>query len=124
MVIVSKPNKKEIRICLDLTKLNHEVKREFYQLSSVDETLAKIGDGCAVMSKLDANSGYWQMELDEESQHMTTFITPFGRYCPTRAPFGLTSMPEIFSKRMDKLIDNLPGVVKKSMDDFLVFGKD
>ena len=75
------------------------------------------------MTKLDANSGYWQMPLDEPSQLLCTFITPCGRYCPTRGPFGLSSMSEIFSKRLDQMIEGLVGVAK-SMDDFLIYGKN
>ena len=122
IVLVRKENG-GIRLCIDLTKLNDGVKREFYQLESVDETLSKLGKDCNVMSKLDANSGYWQIPLDEESQLKATFITPFGRYCPTRAPFGLTSMHEIFNKRLDGIIEGLDGIVK-STDDLLVFGKN
>ncbi len=121
IVLVKKDNG-SIRLCLDLTRLNSAVKREFYQLESVDETLAKLGE-CKIMTKLDANSGYWQMPLDDESQLKATFITPFGRFCPTRGPFGLSSMQEIFNKRLDKIILGLPGVVK-STDDFLVTGKN
>ena len=73
------------------------------------------------MSKLDANSGHWQLLLDEENQLRCTFITPFGRYCPTRATFGLTSLPEIFNKRLDKTFEGFDGTVKR-MDDFLVLG--
>ena len=84
MVIVNKKDG-NLRICIDLTNLG--VKREFYQLESVEETIAKLGDECNYMSKLDCNSGYWQLPLDDESQLLTTFITPFGRYCCTRGPF-------------------------------------
>ena len=56
IVLVGKPNNK-IRLCIDLTKLNLGVKREFYQLESVEETISKLGTNCKVMSKLDANSG-------------------------------------------------------------------
>ena len=122
IVLVTKPDSDKLRICLDLTKLNKCVKREYYQLPSVDETLAKIGNKGKIFSKLDANSGYWQMPLNEKSQKLCTFITPFGRYCPTVGPFGLTSMPEIFSRKMDEIILGLPGVVK-NMDDFLIFGE-
>ena len=73
------------------------------------------------MTKLDANSGYLQMTLDKDSQLLTPFITPLGRFCCTRGPFGLTSMQEIFNKCMNS-IDGLPGVAK-STDDFLVHGK-
>ena len=111
IVVVPKQNG-SIRLCLDLTKLNTVVCREYHQMESVQETLAKIGDECKFMTKLDANSGYWQMELDENSQLAATFLTPFERYCPTRGPFGLSSMPEIFSKRIDHIVQGLPGVVE------------
>ena len=120
MVLVRKPNG-NIRVCIDLTKLNNQTNREFYELPSVDETLAKLGSQCKFMAKLDANSGYWQLPMDQDSKLKCTFTTPFGRFFPTRAPFGLTSLPEIFSKRMDQVVNKLEGVAK-SMDDFLVFG--
>ena len=46
----------------------------------VDEILAQI-QGARIFSKLDANSGFWQIPLAEQSQLLTTFITPFGRCC-------------------------------------------
>ena len=121
IVIVVKPSG-DIRLCIDLTKLNAGVERELYQLESVDETMGKLGDECVFMSKLDANCGYWQVPLDEESQELTTFITPVGRFCCTRGPYGLSSMQEIFSKKMDIVIEGLQGIVK-STDDFLVYAR-
>ena len=123
IVVIPKPKCTErLRVCIDLTKLNEQVKREFYELPSVPETLSKLGNKCKVMSKLDFNSGYWQMPLDKRSQLMCTFTTPYGRYCPTRAPFGLCSLPEIFTKKLDKLLSGLEGIVR-SMDDILVHGE-
>ena len=97
MVVVPKPDGR-IRICVDLTKLNESVRRERHMLPSVEQTLAQLG-GATVFSKLDANSGFWQIELTKESSLLTTFITPFGRYCFNRLPFGITSAPEYFQKR-------------------------
>ena len=54
---------------------------------------------------------------------MTTFITPFGQYILKRLPFGISSAPEHFQKRMDKEISGMEGV-KCRMDDILVVGKD
>ena len=42
MVVVPKPSG-EVRICVDLTKLNANIKREVHLLPSVDYTLGKIG---------------------------------------------------------------------------------
>ena len=46
-------------------------------MPSVDESLAKLGNS-KMFSKLDANSGFWQITLDEESRLLTTFVTPSG----------------------------------------------
>ena len=75
-----------------------------------------------MFSKLDANSGFYQIPLSEESRLLTTFITPFGRSCFNRLPFGITSAPEHFQKRMSQMVDDLDGVTG-IVDDLLVFGK-
>ena len=94
MVVVPKSNGK-VKICVDFTKLNENVCCELQMLPTVDETLSKLS-GAKVFSKLDANSGFWQIPLAEESKHLTTFITPVGRFCFNRLPFGLCSAPEHF----------------------------
>ena len=72
------------------------------------------------MSKLDANSGYYQIPLEDDSRLLTTFITPFGRYCYNRVPFGLISSGDIFQRCMFDILDGLDGVVCH-MDDLLVY---
>ena len=114
MVVVPKPNCK-VRICVDLTKLNENVTRERHILPTVDQTLAQIG-GVRHFSKLDANSGYWQIELHLESRKLTTFITPCG------LPFGITSAPEHFRKRIMQPLEGIEGVVCL-VGDVLVTGK-
>eukprot|EP00731_Ephydatia_muelleri_P013230 Em0007g540a len=110
----------KIRICVDFTKLNESVCRELHMLPCVEQILAQLS-GAKVFSKLDANSGFWQIKLSESSSPLTTFITPFGRFCFQRLPFGITSAPEIFQKRMSEILLGLDGVVCM-MDDVLIFG--
>lgn len=112
----------KVRLCVDLTKLNESVMREAFPLPSVEETLAKLS-GATVFSKLDANSSFYQIPLDEASSLLTTFITPFGRYSFRRLPFGISSAPEFFTKQMSKIVEGLPGVICH-MDDVLIFGAD
>ena len=121
MVVVPKENGK-VRICVDLTKLNLSVKRELHPLPAVDQVLAQLA-GAKVMSKLDANSGFWQIPLSPESAKLTTFITPYGRYCFHRLPFGISSAPEHFQRRMSDILTGLPGAVVCMMDDILIHGK-
>ena len=79
--------------------------------------------GATVFSKLDANCGFWQTPLDEQSRSLTTFITPFGRYCFNKLPFGISSAPEHFQRRMNEILAGQEGVLCH-MDDILIFGQD
>jgi hypothetical protein len=109
-----------IRICVDLKKLNSSILRERYILPTLDDLLPNLKDA-KIFSTLDAASGFWAIPLDEDSQRLTTFITPSGRYCFKRLPFGISSAPEIFMRKMHELLQDQPGVVTY-MDDILVFG--
>ena len=76
-----------------------------------------------MFSKLDATHGYWQIPLDESSQLLTTFNTPFGRYFFTRMPFGIKSAQEVFQKRISQHFDDIEGVAT-DIDDILIWGTD
>ncbi|XP_021340612.1 uncharacterized protein K02A2.6-like, partial [Mizuhopecten yessoensis] len=119
LVVVPKKNN-TVRICVDVTQLNKSVRRENHQLPCTEETLHGL-TGAKVFSKLDANSGFWQVPLAPSLRLLTTFITPFGRYCFNRLPFGISSAPEYFQKRMETLLTGIPGVLCQ-MDDVLIFG--
>lgn len=107
---------------MDLTRLNESVIRERHILPAVDETLAKL-EGARVFTNLDATSGFWQVPLHKDSMLLTTFITPEGRYYFKRLPFGMSSAPEHFQKRISQLIDGVDGVLCHA-DDVLVIGRD
>ena len=121
MVVVPKPSG-DMRICVDLKPLNQTVLREYHPLPNVDETLAQLA-GAKNFSKLDANSGFWQIPLAKQSRPLTTFITPFGRFQFNKLPFGISCAPELFQKRMSTMLSGLQGVLCL-MDDVLVFGHD
>lgn len=70
--------------------------------------------------KEDAASRFWQIPLHPGSCSLTTFITPFGRYCFRRLPFGISSAPEIFQRKMQQTLQGLEGV-QVFMDDILVY---
>ena len=78
--------------------------------------------GAQVFSKLDASIGFHQIPLEESSCELTTFITPLGRYCFKRDPFGITSAPEIFQRKMTELLSDIDGV-DVIIDDILIYGK-
>ena len=59
--------------------------------------------------------------MDPKSSKLTTFITPFGRFKFNRLPFGITSAPEHFQRRMNQILAGMDGVVCL-IDDILVYG--
>lgn len=120
IVVIPKSNGK-IRLCVDFTRLNESVQRENFPLPTTDQLLAQLS-GCEYFSKLDCNSGFFQIPLDEKSQKLTTFITPFGRFCFKRLPFGISSGPEVFQREMSQIVSGIPGVVC-DIDDILISGK-
>ena len=95
--------------------------REIHPIPSVDEILAQFA-GAKYFSKLDANSGFWQIPLSKKSQPLTTFVTPFGRYCFNKLPFGICSAPGVYQRNMNQILEGLPGVVCL-IDDILIFGQ-
>ena len=117
MVVVPK-SEDHVRICVDLTRLNESVCRVRHPLPLVEQILAQIC-GAKYLSKLDANCGFWQIPLSPESSLLTTFITPFGRFCFRRLSIGITSAPEHFQKWMSLILDGIEGVLCL-MDDILI----
>ena len=119
MVVVPK-HSGAVRICVDLKPLNESVLREPHPIPKVDETLAQAS-GAKIFSKLDANSGFWQIPVAKESRPLTTFIAPFGRYGFNKLPFGISSAPELFQRRINVILEGLGGILCH-MDDVLVYG--
>ena len=120
MVVVPKQNG-DVRICVDLRRLNSEVRRERYVLPTLEDMVTKL-NGATVFTHLDLTSGYYHIELHSDSTKLTTFITPYGRYCFKRLPFGISSASEIFQRRMTETLEGVEGV-EASQDDILVAGR-
>ena len=99
MAIVEKPDGR-LRICLDPRDLNKAIKREHFQLPTIQDITTRMANA-KWFTKLDANRGYWKIPLDEASQLLTTFNTLFGRFCSQVTPFGIKSAQEVFQKRHD-----------------------
>lgn len=121
VVCVTKSNG-DLRICLDPRDLNRSLKREHHYMPTLDDVLPKLTDA-QVFSILDVRHGYWNVRLDEESQLLTTFNTPYGRYCFKRLPFGIVTAQDVFQKKMDQAFERVSGTVGIA-DDLVIFGKD
>ena len=121
LVVVKNPKSDKLRVCLDPRSLNVAIKREFYQLPTIEDITTRMY-GAKWFSKVDANQGYWKLKLDEEIQLLTTFNSPFGRYCFIRMPFGIRSAQEVYQKRISQIFENLEGV-ETDIDDIIIWGQ-
>ena len=72
---------------------------------------------------LDALKEYHQCPLDEDSQKLTTFITPFGWVKYLRAPYGICSISEHYNRQMDEALAGLKEF-RKIVDDVVIFDQD
>jgi hypothetical protein len=102
VVLVSKADG-STRFCVDYRALNAITKRDVYPLPRLDECVDSLG-AAQYFTTLDANSGYWQIPLDEASRDKTSFTCHAGFYRFKRMPFGLVNAPASFQRAMDIIL--------------------
>lgn len=118
-IVVPKANG-SVRLVVDYTGLNRYVKRPVHPFPSPHELASSIPSTSKWFATFDAVKGYWQVELDKDSRHLTTFLTPLGRFRFCRAPMGLNASGDEYCARGDRALAGIVGV-KKIVDDILVF---
>ena len=89
-------------------------------MPTLEDILPKLS-GAKSFTILDARSGYWIVKLDRASSLLTTFNTPFGRYCYNRLSFGLSSAQDVFQERVDEIFGDVPGCTDIA-DDLIIAG--
>ena len=87
----------EVRICVDLRKLNDACLHDPFLTPFTDELLEGVG-GQEIYSFTDGFSSYHQIKIAKEDRHKTTFVTEWGCFQYTVMPFGLKNAPVIFSR--------------------------
>ena len=87
LALVRKPNDK-LRVCLDPHTINKALCFNIHNAKTFTELTSCIGK-VIYASKIEANSGFWNLPMDQDSQLLKTFNTPWGRFCFLKMPFGL-----------------------------------
>lgn len=118
MVICPKKNGKPRRT-VDFQALNAHAVREthhtvspFYQARSVPNNKRK--------TVFDAWNGYHSVPIRVEDRHLTTFITPWGRYRYKTAPQGYIASGDGYTRRFDAIVTDFPNKTK-CVDDTILW---
>ena len=105
-VLIVKKKDGSDRFCIDYRKLNRITKQDVFPLPHIDDILLSLGKS-KYFTVLDANSGYWQVELDDDAKEKSAFCTYNGLYQWNVMPFGLTAAPSTYQRLMTIALSGL-----------------
>ena len=109
-----------LRVCLDPSGLNPYIIRPVFNSYTLDEISYMLKDA-KVFTVCDANKGFFQVPLAEESKKLTAMLTPEGVYVHNVLAMGLSLASDVFEMIIKDMIKGLPGVINIA-DDLLIFG--
>ena len=73
---------------------------------------------------MDLRSGYWQVEVGDESKPKTAFATHGGLFEFQKMPFGLANAPSTFQRLMHAILCGLHyQICLVYLDDIIVFSR-
>ncbi|GCA63291.1 hypothetical protein KIPB_009076, partial [Kipferlia bialata] len=87
------------RMCIDYRPVNGKTKRYNGPIPHVTAVRDRLS-GSEWFGVVDLTSGFHQMKVDEGSQELTAFTTPFGVFQFTRLSFGLMNAASWFHAQM------------------------
>jgi hypothetical protein len=119
IILVDKPDG-SVRFVIDYRKVNAISENDAFPLPRVDDLIELIGRA-KFITKIDISKAFWQIPLSQESQSISSFITPFGLYHFTVMPFGLASSGCTFQRLMQKVLVGLQAFASAYLDDIIIF---
>ena len=121
-MVVTRKHDGTPRRTVDLSPLNQFCKRETFASESPFHLARRIPRG-TWKTVCDAWNGYHSVSLHERDRHLTTFITPFGRWRYKRAPQGFVSSGDGYNRRFDEILSGLPRK-ERCVDDVIHYDID
>ena len=121
MVVCAKKSGQPRRT-VDLQALNAHATRETHHTPSPFHQARSVPHG-KKKTVFDAWNGYHSVPLCEEDRHLTTFITPWGRYRYKTAPQGYIASGDGYTRRYDEIVADIPHKTK-CIDDALLWADD
>ncbi|GJZ15344.1 hypothetical protein Tco_0551021 [Tanacetum coccineum] len=89
------------RMCVDFKDLNKACPKEGYPLPKIDWKVESLY-GFPFKCFMDAYKGYHQIQMAQEDEEKTAFITNHGIFCYIKVPFGLRNAGATYQRLVDK----------------------
>ena len=121
-MVVTRKHDGSPRRTVDLSPLNKFCKRETFASESPFHLARRVPHD-TWKTVTDAWNGYHSVPLRETDRHLTTFITPFGRWRYTRAPQGFLSSGDGYNRRFDAILSEVQRK-ERCVDDTIHYDTD
>ena len=118
MVITPKTDGSPRRV-VDFTSLNKHAPRQTHHTESPWSIVSSVPPN-KVKSVLDCWHGYHSVPLHPADRHLTTFITPYGRYRYKTCPQGLISAGDAYTQRKSEMMEGFENQ-KTCIDDTVLY---
>ena len=111
------------RVTTNFIRLNQVTVRDACPLPRISDALDSPG-GSKFFTTLDANSGFFQIPMNEKDQEKVTMTTYEGLFSCKRMPLGLTNSPPAFQRLMDLVMSGIKWkFCMVCLDDIVIFSK-
>ena len=90
------------RMMINYKEVNKNTKFYGYYIPN-KEILINLARGKNYYNKFDCKSGFWQIQIDNDSLPITALSTPRGHYEWMVMPLGLKNAPQVFQRKIDKI---------------------
>ena len=109
------------RLCCNYKQLNKLTIFDPEPMMANEDIFNKLS-GSSLFSKFDFCKGYWQIEMEEKSRDLTTFICANGLFRFKVMPFGLVNSASSYNRMMRQLLEGTKNL-ESYVDDVLAHTK-
>lgn len=106
IVMVTKKNCKQLRLCVDYRALNKLTEKDCFPVGILDDEIDKLKNK-SVFTRLDLKDAFYNVSLHKDSIKYTSFTTHRGQFAFLKAAFGLKNSPANFCRFINVVFQDL-----------------
>jgi len=121
-VVIAPRKDGRVRLCGDYREtVNANAEPVSYPLPRAEELFANLSGG-KTFTVFDLSDAYLQQPVDDESSMLLTINTHRGLFRVLRLPFGVSTAPAIFQRKMESMLKPIPNT-NPLLDDVITTGQ-